>query len=204
VADPNANPGEFKETARNLNQAKENSSPLEQADEVDGPPTAIQEAAERVDPNLLRWCEWPDCLRSFHAVHGPIAALGWVYVRGTGTPVLLCPSHSNVGHRPGHRDWKPGDTTLTATCECGAEQQVQPTNQAAVMRWWREHIESLNGLSAAGTPRVTAEQVEAAAMRLFDFDHTNKDLWARYSTNYIERARETFRAASIQVDGEVP
>lgn len=91
----------------------------------------------------LRWCEWPDCLRSFHILDGPKPerdGKGWIYVR-TGTDVLLCPDHANAGHRPQRFEWQPGDKTIGTSCECGASVHgLTPTSNERCKTWWREHV----------------------------------------------------------------
>lgn len=92
---------------------------------------------QRVDPALLRWCEWPGCWRSFDATTGPRGEPGWVNHRHPST--LLCPDHDPGGHRPDFT-WTPGDSHVVALCECGASAEVRPTNQLAVAAWWSAHV----------------------------------------------------------------
>lgn len=98
------------------------------------------------DPRYLRWCEWPDCLRSFNILDGPDPerdGKGWIYVR-TGTHVLLCPDHANAGHRPQRFEWQPGDTTINTSCECGDRgERLKPTTNERCVQWWREHVRKL-------------------------------------------------------------
>lgn len=95
------------------------------------------------DARVLRWCEWPDCFRSYHAMTGPdpvIDGKGWVRVRGGGD-VLLCPDHANTGHRPQRPQWEPGWDYQHASCECGARgERVRPANLEATNGWWRDHV----------------------------------------------------------------
>jgi hypothetical protein len=102
--------------------------------------------AEIKQTEYLRWCEWPDCLRSFNVLSGPKPATdgkGWIYVR-TGMHVLLCPDHADTGHRPQHFEWESGDTTIRTSCECGAlSGDLKPTSNARCTQWWREHVTAL-------------------------------------------------------------
>jgi hypothetical protein len=95
------------------------------------------------DPGYLRWCEWPDCMRSFNILDGPNPARdgkGWIYVR-TGMHVLLCPDHVARGHRPQRFEWQPGDTTIATSCECGSRGEgLTPTTNERCTTWWREHV----------------------------------------------------------------
>ncbi len=93
---------------------------------------------ERVDPALLRWCDWPGCWRSFDATTGPVGEPGWMHHHHPTT--LLCPTHDPAGHRPDFT-WTNGDNCITALCECGASEQVRPTNQRAVAEWWTSHVQ---------------------------------------------------------------
>jgi hypothetical protein len=96
--------------------------------------------SDRTDPALLRWCEWPGCWRSFDAFTGPTDP-GW---RNHRQPrILLCPGHDTAGHQPGIGAWEPGDDHLTALCQCGATDEVRPTNHHAVTEWWTTHIQTL-------------------------------------------------------------
>lgn len=108
-----------------------------------GARTIPDDATERPEnAAFLRWCEWPDCLRSFDVRTGPSEAdgKGWIYVR-TGMHVLLCPDHANAGHRPQRFEWEPGDTTIRTSCECEARSgDLTPTNHATCMEWWRTHV----------------------------------------------------------------
>ncbi len=92
----------------------------------------------RVDPDLLRWCDWPGCWRSFDATKGPVGEPGWMAHRHPST--LPCPDHDPAGHRPNFT-WTNGDTYITALCECGESAQVRPTNQLAVTEWWTAHVQ---------------------------------------------------------------
>ncbi|WP_431881786.1 hypothetical protein [Micromonospora chalcea] len=85
-----------------------------------------------VDPGLLRWCDWPDCLVSYAAHPGPTER-GWM----RHPYALLCPTHAPLGHGPTVR-WD-GDV-LTAHCSCSASAVVSPTNGQAVKAWWRTHV----------------------------------------------------------------
>jgi hypothetical protein len=97
-------------------------------------------------PEYVRWCEWPDCLRSFNVLSGPkpeTDGKGWIYVR-TGMHVLLCPDHADTGHRPQHFEWKSGDTTIRTSCECGERSgDLEPTTNARCTEWWREHVQAV-------------------------------------------------------------
>ncbi len=93
---------------------------------------------ERVDPALLRWCDWPGCWRSFDATTGPVDEPGWMHHHHPTT--LLCPTHDPAGHRPNFT-WTNGDDYITAMCECGESEQVRPTNQLAVAEWWTAHVQ---------------------------------------------------------------
>lgn len=94
--------------------------------------------AAGVDPGLLRWCSWPDCLASFDASRGPEGG-GWKQYRHMA--VLLCPRHAQTGHWPSF-DMDRGDlTTFTARCGCGAAEKVQPSNWDAVYAWWGKHLD---------------------------------------------------------------
>lgn len=107
----------------------------------------------QVDSNWIRWCEWPDCLRSFNVLTGPdpkTDGAGWIYLR-TGTHLLLCPDHANAGHRPQHfADWKPGDTTINTSCECGERGYgLAPASTTVCVEWWRHHVRQLPEQPAA-------------------------------------------------------
>lgn len=96
-----------------------------------------------VAPGYLRWCEWPDCLRSYNIVDGPKPerdGVGWIAVR-TGTRVLLCPDHADAGHRPQALEWAPGDTTVATSCECGERGEgLTPASTGRCTEWWRTHV----------------------------------------------------------------
>lgn len=98
----------------------------------------------RADERYLRWCEWPGCLHSFDVRTGPKAEIDghpWVYVR-TGSTILLCPDHQDAGHQPQRPDWRPGDTTIRTSCECGARSgDLEPTTHERCQQWWRQHVE---------------------------------------------------------------
>ncbi|MEU1761339.1 hypothetical protein [Micromonospora sp. NPDC005652] len=93
--------------------------------------------AAAVDPGLLRWCDWPDCLASYAAHPGPTER-GWM----RHPYALLCPAHAPLGHGPTVR-WD-GDV-LTAHCSCSASAVVSPTNGQAVKAWWRTHVAEVTG-----------------------------------------------------------
>lgn len=97
------------------------------------------------DARMLRWCEWPGCLRSFHAATGPDPAIdgkGWIRVRN-GDSILLCPDHADAGHRPQRVEWEPGWGYVNTSCECGARgERVTPASLDGNNRWWREHVEA--------------------------------------------------------------
>ena len=97
--------------------------------------------AARIDPALLRWCDWPGCWRSYDATTGPVGEPGWMMHRRP--MVLLCPDHDPAGHRPSFDTWTRGDKHLTARCECGASAEVRPANHQAVIDWWTGHIQQL-------------------------------------------------------------
>lgn len=99
--------------------------------------TEILQAAA-VDPCLLRWCDWPQCIAHYDASTGP-AERGWKGSHGW----LLCPSHSGLGHHPKY-EFAQSMTVLLATCACGQQEEVRPQNQAAVMGWWRGHVAQLS------------------------------------------------------------
>lgn len=107
--------------------------------------------AGRLDPGLLRWCDWPGCWRSYNATTGPVGEPGWM--RHPRPQVLLCPTHDPAGHRPTF-DWTPGDDHITAGCQCGATDQVHPTNHQAVIDWWSGHIRDLEVDENGDTSRI--------------------------------------------------
>jgi DNA-binding CsgD family transcriptional regulator len=96
-----------------------------------------------IAPGYMRWCEWPDCLRSYNVLTGPNRATdgeGWIYVR-TGTHILLCPDHADTGHRPQRPEWTPGQTTINTSCQCGDRgDHLTPTSYERCIRWWRDHV----------------------------------------------------------------
>lgn len=98
--------------------------------------------AARIDPALLRWCDWPGCWRSYDATTGPVGEPGWMAHRRP--MVLLCPTHDQAGHRPGFDHWTKGDPHLIARCECGAFGEVYPANHFAVIDWWTAHIREVS------------------------------------------------------------
>ncbi len=93
---------------------------------------------ERIDPRLLRWCDWPGCWRSYDATTGPVGEPGWIAHRRPAT--LLCPTHDLAGHRPGYDKWEMTDY-LVARCECGRSAEVRPANHEAVAEWWTTHVQ---------------------------------------------------------------
>jgi hypothetical protein len=94
--------------------------------------------AAAVDPQLLRWCDWPvGCLASYDASTGPTGG-GWKHIRGGA--VLLCPDHSPTVHWPRY-EINPDDRTyLVAHCGCGESAEVRPSNWDAVQAWWNTHV----------------------------------------------------------------
>jgi hypothetical protein len=139
--------------------------------------TTPDPAAERIDPRLLRWCEWPGCLRSFDATTGPDMK-GWVYVR-TGAQILLCPDHVNAGHRPQHHTWMQGDTTISTSCECGEQSEpLTPVNTARCTTWWREHIRALPAGAAVPAPADTEGPTRCLHVTFVSkWKHGDKALW---------------------------
>lgn len=106
-------------------------------------------------PDMLRWCEWPDCLASYHAATGPPPGDRWIYVR-TGAHVLLCPAHQNTGHRPQRPQWQTGATSMDVSCECGATAAgLTPTTQRRMIDWWAEHITALTNEGGHEHPHAT-------------------------------------------------
>lgn len=107
------------------------------------------ERPERVDPNYIRWCEWPSCLRSYSALNGPNPAIDgtpWIQVRGA----LLCPDHQGLGHRPGKFEWDLGSPTIAMSCECGERaDDLKPATHDRCQTWWREHVARAFGLEVA-------------------------------------------------------
>lgn len=96
---------------------------------------------ERTHPDLLRWCGWPDCLRSYNAATGPVDQPGWIRVRdrSIGAGLLLCPNHAATEHLPrgepcGHGDW------AKALCDCGRSARVTPGTGATILEWWADHV----------------------------------------------------------------
>src|SRR5215207_2231378 len=81
--------------------------------------------AAGVDPDLLRWCSWPDCLASYDASSGPHDR-GWKSFRHMA--VLLCPEHSPTSHWPSFDMDRDDLTYLTAKCGCGETAEVSPAN----------------------------------------------------------------------------
>lgn len=94
--------------------------------------------AAGVDPQLLRWCDWPTgCIASYDASTGPSGG-GWKHTRGGA--VLLCPEHSPTVHWPRY-EMNPDDRTyLTAHCGCGESAEVRPSSWEAVQAWWSGHV----------------------------------------------------------------
>jgi len=95
------------------------------------------------DPRYLRWCDWPDCLRSFNIVDGPEPGrdgAGWKR-QTRGARVLLCPDHASTGHWPGTFRWERGDTTIGMSCGCGESvSDLSPTTIEVCTSWWRGHV----------------------------------------------------------------
>jgi hypothetical protein len=110
------------------------------------PPDAQQYALmPEPDPDLIRWCDFPDCLASFHAVRGP-RENGWRYLknRGVGGSLLVCPLHAPSPHLIKSRDWKPGDDRVTVECGCGESASVWPTTGAAIRQWWECRVRTVD------------------------------------------------------------
>lgn len=110
------------------------------------PPDARQYALmPEPDPDLIRWCNYPDCLASFHAIRGPRES-GWAYHgnRGVGSSMLLCPTHRGGPHLIRSKDFKPGDDRVTVVCDCGELASVWPTTGAAMRQWWECHVRTVD------------------------------------------------------------
>ncbi|QXV57424.1 hypothetical protein [Amycolatopsis sp. TNS106] len=102
-------------------------------------------AAIPTDPNYFRHCDWPGCLRAYDVRTGPnpkVDGEPWILIRSIRT--LLCPTHHDTGHRPRHFEWKPGDTSIAMSCECGTRADgLTPTSQRRCMEWWSDHVLAL-------------------------------------------------------------
>lgn len=96
----------------------------------------------RPDSRYLRYCDWPDCLRAYDVRTGPkpeVDGHPWIHVRAA--HALLCPSHQDAGHRPQRFAWKPGDTTISTSCECGERSgDLSPTTTERCYEWWADHV----------------------------------------------------------------
>lgn len=97
------------------------------------------------DPDLIRWCEYPDCLASFHAISGP-AENGWLYRkgRGVGGALLLCPAHRDDSHLISSEGFTRDDPTVTVVCDCGDRAVIKPTTGWAMRQWWAAHVRTVD------------------------------------------------------------
>lgn len=100
----------------------------------------------KVSTELLRWCDWPGCLRSFNVLTGPkkeVDGEGWMHA-SQGLRALLCPDHVSLGHWPGPVEWEPGWKHVNVSCECGERgEALFPSNHNAARTWWHTHIKEL-------------------------------------------------------------
>jgi hypothetical protein len=107
--------------------------------------------AQQVDPNLIRWCEWPGCFANFDATTGPAADGGPMWMRINGR-VLLCPDHAHIGHQPGRYEWNPdvgASGELVMSCQCGVRSEaLEPTTLQRCLDWWAGHVHDV-------TPQLT-------------------------------------------------
>lgn len=100
----------------------------------------------KVNAAYIRWCEWPDCLRSFNVLNGPdreVDGDGWLH-SNSGLRVLLCPDHSGLGHWPGTVEWESGWHHVNMSCGCGERvENLSPSNLGTARKWWAAHVEEL-------------------------------------------------------------
>lgn len=101
------------------------------------------EVPAEVEPGMLRRCRWPGCPASFLAHPGPTDQ-GWTRDRVAG--VLLCPEHSEAGHRL-LIDVKrnPDGSFLSGhgRCSCGEVDNAETRrNTAEFIAWWSQHVEA--------------------------------------------------------------
>jgi hypothetical protein len=94
-----------------------------------------------VDPRVLRWCDWPGCLRSFDAPTGPVGEPGWR--RNNRVMLLLCPGHSEAGHWLDFETYPdPAGGHLPASqgrCECGHAEDLGQVSLDEIKQWWTAH-----------------------------------------------------------------
>lgn len=90
---------------------------------------------------LLRYCDWPGCVRCYHAVSGPApGAVGSPWSRVRFPSLLICGSHSESAHYPESATWTADAKRLDMACRCGARDRIQPTTQQAAVDWWQQHV----------------------------------------------------------------
>lgn len=96
-----------------------------------------------VDPEFLRFCDWPGCFRAYNILTGPdpeVDGSPWRRL-SSGVRALFCPDHGDVGHMPQSFEWERGRTTLAMSCECGERvEDLSPTTTAACLSWWQAHV----------------------------------------------------------------
>lgn len=103
----------------------------------------LQEAG--TDPDLLRWCGWPGCWRSYHAATGPTGDPGWIRAN---RDMTLCPTHKAAGHTPRIRIVH-DPISLIVDCECGETVDLGGhTNLADAHTWWEDHVRDRKVLPA--------------------------------------------------------
>jgi hypothetical protein len=97
---------------------------------------------QRVDPEMLRWCAWPGCFCAYHAATGPTLN-GWT--RSSSPDVVLCPPHSEAGHRPQLVPAERGNPVagIIPTCSCGTTDEPASLNLGELRAWWERHVEGI-------------------------------------------------------------
>lgn len=121
---------------------------------------AIRE--QGVNPGLLRWCGWLDCMRSFRADTG---GRGWW--RGMSNMMLLCPPHAAAGHCPS-TGYDREQEIFAGSCQCGAASgPLTPQNFESATAWWHQHLAELAVEDPLAGDQIVSVTMTAGAAEQF-------------------------------------
>lgn len=102
------------------------------------------------DRRVLRWCDWPGCLRSFDAINGPVDDPGWRRV--SRVFLMLCPAHGAAGHWLDFETYPDPDggrlPAKQARCECGHAEDLGVVDIDDIQQWWLAHVQEPAALPA--------------------------------------------------------
>lgn len=87
-------------------------------------------------PGFDRYCDWPGCLATWHALRG--GKSGWL----RGRVLFLCPDHSTTEHWAGYT-LDANRNCNGAECTCGHRWDERPISLAVLKAWWQQHVATI-------------------------------------------------------------